>query len=43
MNVRFVDINGNLSNVCAFASEDDIRKKSSKAWKQQYVNLKWQY
>ena len=29
-----------LPNVCAFASDDNICKKPSRAWKKQYLKLK---
>ena len=32
--------NAYLTNVCAFASEDGICKKPSRAWKKQYTKLK---
>lgn len=32
--------NNSMSNICAFASDDCICKKPSKAWKKQYYKLR---
>ena len=32
--------NNSISGICAFASDDCICKKPSRAWKKQYVKLK---
>ena len=32
--------NNGVSNICAFASDDCLCKKPSRAWKKQYLKLK---